>query len=363
MSDAQDDRDGAALTDRAHTLMQLERYPEALVVLARALPIAPDPAWVFSAMAVCHTNLGQFAEALQLADQCLSAEPGSYNGHLMRADALLGLGRWAEAEQAARAAIAADPEWRKAWDLLIKALHGLKRYGEAREAAEKLAEIAPDRGEAHHWLGLFAIIERQWAEAERHCRKALELEPDSHGTVTNLAVVAARLGRWRESLDLNVRAIEMAPADADMALRNLVTEIEVSISRRAVYRLWVAGGILTSIPFAAAWAPTERRAPYFVIAAVLALASGVLLAVRLAAAPPIARRFYWRRRRDTWRRSAAKLALTIISFAAAWTLAGAVGRLIATGPSVAAIACALAGAACIWPFASRLWRRWNEPDA
>jgi tetratricopeptide (TPR) repeat protein len=363
MSDRPDQKDGAALQDRARTLLELERYEEALVVLARALPIAPDPAWVFFVMAVCHSHLGHHADALQLAEQCLAAEPSLYNVHLVRAEALLGLGSLAQAEQAARAAIEASPEEPKAWDLRIKALYHLKRYAEGREAAQKMAAIAPDSGEAYHWLGLFAIIERRWADAERDCRKALELKPDWHGTLINLAVVASQLGRWRECLDLNVRAIQTAPADANKALSNLVSEVEVRIGARAGRRLWAAGAILTSIPFAVARAPSDRRAPYFLAAAVLALAAGIVLAARLAAAPPIVRRFYWRRRRDTWARSALKLSLVLLSFVAAWTFAGAVGWLIAAGPSLAAIVCALAGAACAWPFVRALRRRWNDPDA
>ena len=356
MSDRQDDKDGAALQDRAQALIQIERYEEALLVLARARPIAPDPAWVLAATALCHRNLGHNAEALRFADQCLAVDPSSYSGHFARAHALLGLRRFAQAEAAARDAVVASSDACEAWDVLITALYRLRRYGEAYEAATKLAEVAPERGEPHHWLGLFAGMEQQWTEAERHYRKALELEPNWHNTLSNLATVVARLGRRQECLELNVRAIQMAPAKAEAPLRNLINEVEVSISSRWGCRLWAVAGVLTSILFATGWAPSEHRAPYFVVAGLLALAGAILLSVRLAAVPPIVRRYYWQWRRSNWHVTALELGLTMLSFVAAWTFAGALNRLVTAGPSAARIAAAVAGAAVAAPYARWLWR-------
>ena len=361
MSNRQDKKDGEALQNRAYALMNLDRHKEALVVLARALPIAPDRPWVLSAMAICHWHLKQYPETLRLADESLAAKPTWHVGHFMRAEALRNLGRAADAEAAARKALAEAPEERHAWDALVAALVVLKRYREAREAAEKYAEILPDDAEAHHKLGLVATMQRRWADAERHYRKALELSPDWHNTVNNLANAVGHLGRWRECLELYVQAIQLDASDADTSLDNLVAQIEVSISTRAAYGSWAAGGVLTSVPFAAIWAPSERPAPYFAVAAALAVASAALLALRLAAAPPIVRRYYWQRRRDTWRTSALNLALTLLSFVAAWTFAGAAGRLAAGGPSAVAIICGLAGAAGACACFLVLQRRWNKP--
>jgi Flp pilus assembly protein TadD len=359
MSDRQDVKDGAALQDRAGKLMDLARYQEALVVLARALPIAPDRPWVLSAMAICHYNLKQYAETLRLADESLGANPRWYVGHFMRAAALLHLGRALEAETAARKALAEQPEERQAWAALIGALVQLRRYNAARKAAENYAAIAPDDAEAHHKLGLVATMQFRWEDAERHYWKALELGPDWSNTVTNLAIVVGRLGRWRESLDLHVQAIQMNPSGADTPLDNLVADVEVSISPPVAYGAWVACGILTSVPFAVSWPPSTRPTPCFIVAAALVAASAILLAGRLAAAPRVVRRYYWQRRRDTWRTSLINLSLVVLSFIVAWTCAGAAGRLAAHDLSVAALACVLAGAAGAAACVRVVWRRWN----
>lgn len=77
----------------------------------------------------------------------------------------------------------------------------------------KAVEIAPRFTAGWNRLGTIAYQSRRYDEAEEHFRKALEQEPTSFPPLVNLGGALLSLGRFREALDVNLRAARMKPDD------------------------------------------------------------------------------------------------------------------------------------------------------
>lgn len=99
--------------------------------------------------------------------------------------------------------------------LYLKAEQQLGKMDVAGAAASlrKAVEIAPRFAAAWNRLGIIAYQSRKYDEAEELFRKALEQEPGSFPPLVNLGGALLSLGRFGESLEVNLRAARKKPDD------------------------------------------------------------------------------------------------------------------------------------------------------
>jgi TolB-like protein/Tfp pilus assembly protein PilF len=121
-------------------------------------------------------------------------------------------------------AIEIDPEYAPAWTLLgsayINQVNGGKRpwaegYRLATEAIDRSLALAPDYALAHSARAWVAMAqERDYAAAATHFRRARALAPNNAVVLGNNSVLAVRLGRLDEALQLTERSIELDPVNS-----------------------------------------------------------------------------------------------------------------------------------------------------
>lgn len=118
-------------------------------------------------------------------------------------------------------ALEIDPDFAPAWNLLSatysnQAVAGLLPYREANEqalaAVEKALEIDPEFALAYSARAWVAMqYQRDYAAAAGYFRQALALSPENPIILGNAAVLASRIGRVEEAIDLTRRSLALDP--------------------------------------------------------------------------------------------------------------------------------------------------------
>jgi TolB-like protein/Tfp pilus assembly protein PilF len=118
-------------------------------------------------------------------------------------------------------ALRIDPNYARAWVGLSMVHTYQAAYGhvpmdlgidKARKEVQKAVDLDPDLAEAHAQTGWIKMLhDWDWAGADAALQKARELEPANADVVRRAALLAGALGRFDESIALNLRAIELDP--------------------------------------------------------------------------------------------------------------------------------------------------------
>ena len=247
----------AAQTDPLETARQLVeegRLEEAVPHLERARgadPANPQALWM---LAVARLRLGDFPEAVALAEEFGRLVPESPTGPLLRAGALTALGRLPEAATALREVLEQDPRHPEARrDLAVL----LGRLGEREEAMRRLEELrseypgrpevlaplgvlyvqagrtpdglsalqqaaraGPDSFEARHHLGALYSEFGQFGLAVPHLEAALALQPGNPGTLFEMCLLRSREERLQEAREACAEAARVAPDNAEAQFAN-----------------------------------------------------------------------------------------------------------------------------------------------
>jgi len=101
----------------------------------------------------------------------------------------------------------------KEYEKANKKLGGMDADG-AIEHLKKTVAIAPQFVEAWNTLGTLAYKSGDFPAAENYFREALEREPDYYPSLVNLGGVLLTQGKLRDSLPLNLAAVQAQPDDA-----------------------------------------------------------------------------------------------------------------------------------------------------
>ncbi len=180
----------------------------------------------------------------------LSLNPGDAYAHLGRGLLAIKEKQWRAAESSLRQAIALDDRCVEAWRALGQVLARHGAYSEAVAAYERSLKLAlsgrraltdpitlsqghdwrtpwdPDHGAVLAELARLHMATRSWEKAITDYRMAIAAGGvDTAGTWMNLAVLHARLGRWRACVHATCRAAQRIP-------RNLTDWLERMLARR-----------------------------------------------------------------------------------------------------------------------------------
>ena len=130
--------------NRGNTLLESERYSEAIASYDKVLAIEPNyhHAWHNRGMAL--GNLQRYSEAIVSYDKALIIEPMDDRAWYNRGNALLNLERYSLAIASYEKALKIQPELYQAWHNRGIALATLERYSLAIASFDKAIEINPD---------------------------------------------------------------------------------------------------------------------------------------------------------------------------------------------------------------------------
>ena len=102
------------------------------------------------------------------------------------------------------------------WQVNLSVIPAEEGQRLAREAVERALALNPNLAEAHAQMGrLRQTVDFDWAGADASMQRAIALEPGDPDIVRSAASSAALLGRFDEALQLNHRAVDLDPLNAD----------------------------------------------------------------------------------------------------------------------------------------------------
>lgn len=204
---------------RGYILQAAGHYDRAIVEFRQALAIHPDSAVQKTNLAAALTKAGQLAEAIELYESALAAQPlppDTLNRlHFNYGLALVGLQRIRQAIEHFEKALAADPSHAAARYHLGASLVRAGRYDEAIGHLRTVAKLMPEKPEICFKLGMVLAHTGQDEEAAAWFRRVLENEPEHLSTMINLGAILARSGRPQDAVPHFQKAIELEPGDAD----------------------------------------------------------------------------------------------------------------------------------------------------
>ncbi len=134
-------------------------------------------------------------------------------------------GKWQKVIDSLEACVALDPGFALAWAGLAEA-RGSRYWGKdptnaallasAFDAARRSLAIDPDLPEGHLRLGACHYYNRDYEAAEREYEIAERDLPNSAEVLFVRSSLYRRTGRWQESLDAGLRAVELSPREETM---------------------------------------------------------------------------------------------------------------------------------------------------
>jgi tetratricopeptide (TPR) repeat protein len=182
-----------ATLERLDLLCDLERWPEASVLLGRLLSSDPENDTAWCLLARCRIGLGQWEPALKAAYQAAALAPETEWPHRLASFAASSVGRHDEAVHAAREAVRLEPDlWQTHARLAGAAGQHPQGKHEAAAAAARALALAPDEAQVQLIYGSVAASQGRRDVAERAFRAALELDPQNSSAHHLLAALQLR---------------------------------------------------------------------------------------------------------------------------------------------------------------------------
>ncbi len=176
--------------------------------------------------ALAYQQTGRLAEALQLYEQVLAAEPDNARALNFAGAAYVQLGEAARGIELLERATAVDPNYAEAYHNLGVVLRDAGRLQEAVAAHRRMLEIAPDDAEGYNDLGIVLRKMDNTAGAEEAYRRAIELRADYADAHYNLGNALLHQDKVEEAIHSYQRAAAFKP-DNPRIYRMLGTALQV----------------------------------------------------------------------------------------------------------------------------------------
>ena len=218
------------IVQRAHALVDIERYGDAIVLFENALSLEPEDPHVLTSIACTLRLAGDRKGARTYAERALRSDPEFSWAYrelaLLRLDANDARGAY----KLATTGVRLSPEDVAALHVLGCCAFSLERNEEVRAIAERILDAAPDEIEGHNLLALVADEEGAVADTVRHLQKVLEIDPENASAIERLANAQRRLRQADVSTTYYSAALHADPGD-----REVQSSLKDSLHRFALF--------------------------------------------------------------------------------------------------------------------------------
>jgi protein O-mannosyl-transferase len=190
------------------------RVGESIDEFRAALSIRPDFEGAQCHLGLALSEIGQFAEAIQLFHDAVESSDTAAT-HFNLGHALAKAGRLPEAIEELKAALDRDPNcWAALNDYgLVSSQTG--HLPEAIKLLQHAVQIQPNKAEIHNNLGRALSKSGRISEAIDEFNAALALKPDDHVVLNNLAIALLQIGRHDEAIEHVQHALKAQPDHAE----------------------------------------------------------------------------------------------------------------------------------------------------
>ncbi|MBN1286617.1 MAG: tetratricopeptide repeat protein [Anaerolineae bacterium] len=165
---------------------------------------------------------GQQAEALEVADRAILADPTAPAGYAVKGMALdwyaYATGQedlYGEALAYELKALEIDPNYADAYAYMAEIYNDMGRYQDAYEMAEKALEIDPENFKAHRNYGTIEETFGEYESAASWYEKAIRLNPRMPYVRIQLARMYLVMGRIDAAVDLLVQSVQITSGDPE----------------------------------------------------------------------------------------------------------------------------------------------------
>ena len=169
----------------------------------QALKISPQMSQAAAAIAGLDVRNGDRGDALRMADNALSTNPGSTSGHIAKGRALIDKGDIQHGEPEIQAALRNDPASLPALATLLKISMSRGAVPEVIQRISGLLQQHPQNAGLHFLLALGYFSIKDLDRAETGVRKALALDPrtpDAYALLANIDLARGATGKAESDL-------------------------------------------------------------------------------------------------------------------------------------------------------------------
>ncbi|MBD2134626.1 MULTISPECIES: serine/threonine-protein kinase [unclassified Sphaerospermopsis] len=200
------------LYNQGNTLLQLQRYEDALANYEKAVNIKPDyfPGWYGQGKALF--ELKKYQQAIKAYDKAIQIQPDYLEAWIGRGFALSSLQRYTEAISAFDKALHEKDDYPAVWNAKGDAFRNLKQYDNAIKSYDQAIELQSDNYESWYKKGLSLQNIKQYNDAITAYTQAVELKPDYTAALYNLGNSLVNLNRYEDALKAYSQVVQYQPS-------------------------------------------------------------------------------------------------------------------------------------------------------
>ena len=198
---------------RASALLDIQRFPDAIVLYERALSIEPEDPAILTCLAYSVRMVGDRKASQQYAERALQTDPEYDWAYRELTYLRLEVNDLSGAYKKASMAVQVNPENIYSLHLLGHCAVALDRTEEARLLADSILDLAPDEIEGHDLHAKVAEEEGDIVTAVERLQKALEIDPEDAVIIERLAKAQRQLKQDAASASYYQAALHADPHD------------------------------------------------------------------------------------------------------------------------------------------------------
>ncbi|MBW4562826.1 MAG: tetratricopeptide repeat protein [Mojavia pulchra JT2-VF2] len=196
------------LYKQGNTLLDLQRYQDALVAYEKAVNIRPSYAQGWNGQGKALSELKQYKQALAAYDKAIQIEPDYLEAWSGRGFVLEKLQRYQEAIASFDKALQLENNYPEVWNAKGEALSNLRQYENAIKAYDQAIELKEDYYDAWYNKGLALHDLKRYEDAIAAYDKAIELKPDYEAVWYNRGNALVNLRRYEDAFVAYDKAVQ-----------------------------------------------------------------------------------------------------------------------------------------------------------
>ncbi|MBK1989479.1 tetratricopeptide repeat protein [Sphaerospermopsis aphanizomenoides BCCUSP55] len=199
------------LYNQGNTLLQLQRYEDALAIYEQVVNIKPTYPQGWYGQGKALFKLKKYQESLIAYDKAIQLQPDYLEAWTDRGLVLASLQRYSEAISAFDQALQIKDDYPVLWNAKGDAFRNLHQYNNAIKSYDQAIELQPENYDFWYKKGLSLQNLQQYDDAITAYTKAIELKPDYTAALYNLGNSLVNLNRYEDALKAYSQVVQYQP--------------------------------------------------------------------------------------------------------------------------------------------------------
>jgi tetratricopeptide (TPR) repeat protein len=188
------------------------QFEQAEIACHRAVTLNESLSDVYVSLGNLYRVAGQHDRAIAELETAVAARPNSAGPYLELGRTYWEAGQPVQAEASFREAMDAERGDWSVYSTFASFLYDQERFSEALQFDERVVRLTPDNSRAQNNVGLTYWVLGDLARAEEAFSNSISIEPN-HMAYTNLGLIAYYQAEFERSVEMQTRAVELAPDD------------------------------------------------------------------------------------------------------------------------------------------------------